>query len=52
MRSQYSRAERDFIRKHGRSKFNQIRSVLNLQIPTDWVASMFKISERDIISIH
>ena len=52
MRQHYNRAERDFIKKHGRSVLNQIKTELELQIPTNWIASMFQISERDIISIN
>lgn len=52
MRPQYNRAERDFIKKHGRSVLNQIKTELDRQVPTDWVALIFEISERDIISIH
>ena len=51
MRPQYSRAERDFIKKHGRAVLNQIKMELDQEIPMSWLVSIFNVSEREIISI-
>lgn len=52
IRPQYNSSERAFIKKHGRSVLNQIKTELELQIPINWLASMFNVSEADILSIQ
>ena len=52
LRPQYNIAERAFIKKHGRSILNQIKTELELQLPVNWLASIFDVPEADIISIQ